>query len=226
MARAIRTVARFGAPGCDFFAFHTWGFELDTVFQELDTRPSRCCCGCAMSCVSLITADIDQAFEACSFSAVLPAWKRISQTCESRFSSNSILVRRGHRELCKLGSSQSFGRGWLSFTTPVLAWALFSFTSVSLVMLGSMEWQMRSIPNGGIMSSAAVAGVLGAAELGCFVQHDEHLRSGFHFPGRPAVAFRGGNMWMMCWLAAACSCGSCIFVSTRACYPVPISLPG
>ena len=91
-----------------------------------------------MSCVSLITADMDQAFETCSSSGVLPAWTRISQTYESGFSSNSSLVRRGRRELCKPGSSQSFGRGWSSFTTPVLALELFSFTLVSLVMLGSM----------------------------------------------------------------------------------------
>ena len=81
-----------------------------------------------MSCFRLITADIDQAFEA-------------SQTFESRFSSNSIF---------KLGRSQSFGRGWHSFTTPVLARALFSFTSVSLVMLGSTVWQIRGIPIGGV----------------------------------------------------------------------------
>ena len=56
--------------------------------------------------------------------------------------------------------------GWLSFTTPVRTRALFSFTSVSLVMLGSVVWQIRGIPIGGVMSSAAVAIVLGAAELG------------------------------------------------------------
>ena len=133
-----------------------------------------------MSCVSLITADIDQAFEACSSSAVLPAWKSISQTYESRFLSNSILFRRGCRELCKPGRSQSFGRGWLSVTTPVLARALFGFTSISLVMLGSMVWQIRGIQIGGEMSSAAVAIVVGAAELGC---KQEHLWLGFHFKG-------------------------------------------
>ena len=150
--------ARLGGPGCEFFGVSQLRFELDSVFQELDTPPSRCCwrCGCATSCVSLITADIDQAFEACSSSAVLPARRRVCQSYESSFSSNSILVRRGHRELCKPGSSQSFGRGWLSFTTSVLARALFSFTSVSLVMLGSMVWQIRGIPIGGDMSSAAL----------------------------------------------------------------------
>ena len=80
-----------------------------------------------MSCVNL-TTDIDQAFEACFSSAVLRAWKRTSQTYESGFSSNSILVRQGRCELCKPERAQSFGRGWLSFTTPVLARALFSCT--------------------------------------------------------------------------------------------------
>ena len=159
-----------------------------------------------MSCVSLITADIDQAFEACSASAVLPAWRHISQSYESRFSSNSILVRRGRRELCKLGRSQSFGRGWLSFSTPVLARALFSFTSVSLVMVGSMVWQSRDIPLGGVMSSAAVAVVLGAAELVWLDQQQKHRRLGFHF-------------WEVCVF-----CCSCIFVFMRACYLVPLSL--
>ena len=71
VARAIRTVARLGGTECEIFDISQLRYELDSTFQELNTPPSRCCwrCGCAMSCVSLITADIDQAFEACSASA-------------------------------------------------------------------------------------------------------------------------------------------------------------
>ena len=126
--KMARTVSRIGEPGCDVFDISQLSYELDSMFQELDTPPSLRC--------FLITADVDQAFEAC--------WTHISQSYESRISSKSILVRQCCRELCKLGRSQSFGRGWLSFSTPVLARALFSFTSVSLVMLGSMVWQIRS----------------------------------------------------------------------------------
>ena len=197
------------------------------MFQELDTPPSRCSwrCGCSMSRVSLITADVDQAFEACSSSAVLPAWRRISQSFESRFSSNSILVRRGRRELCKPGSSQSFGRGWLSFTTPVLARALFSFTSVSLVMLASMVWQIQDIPIGGVMSSAAVAVVLGAAELGWLGQHDEHLKLGFHFRGRGVRSCISWRSYVDDVLVGSrVFCDSCIFVFMGACYLVSHSL--
>ena len=207
VARAIRAVSRLGGPGCDIFDTSQLRYELDSVFQELDTPPSRCCwrCGCAMSCVSLITADIDQAFEACSASAVLPAWRHISQSYESRFSSNSVLIRRGRRGLRKPGRSQSFGRGWFSFSTPVQARALFSFRSVSLVMLGSMVWQIWCIPIGGVMSSAAVAVVFGVAELVWLDQWQKHRQLGFCCGGVLfAVAFSGRDMWMMLWLAAAC----------------------
>ena len=40
---------------------------------------------------------------------------------------------------------------------------LFSFKSVYLVMFGSMVWQIWGIPIGGVMRSAAVVVVLGAA---------------------------------------------------------------
>ena len=144
-------------------------------------------CGCSVSFVNLITADIGRTLEDCSSSAVLPSWRGIFQTSESKLLSNSMFVRRGRRELCKPGKCQSFGRQWLSFTTPVLVRALFSFTSVSLVMLGSLGsvvWQIRGIPIGGVMSSASVAVVLGAAELGWLGQHEEHLRLRFHFRRR------------------------------------------
>ena len=194
------------------------------MFQELDTPPSRCGwrCGCAMSCVGLVTADIDQVFGACSSSAVLPAWRRISQTYESRFSSNSILVRRGRRELCKPGSSQSFGRGWPSFTTPVLAQAFVQFHVGNVGVHGMAD---PGYSNCGVMSSATVAVVFGAAELGCLGQHEEHLRLVFHFWER---AVRSRISWKRCvddvLVGSRVFCRSCIFVFVRACYQIPISL--
>ena len=128
-----------------------------------------------------------------------------------KLSSKSILVRRGRRELCKPGRSQSFGRGWLSFSTPVLARALFSFTSVSLVVLASMVWQIQGIPIGGVMSSAAVA----FSSLG---QHRSISRLGFNFQGRrSAVVSHGGDVWTMClWVAAYFVAAAFLFLFTPA----------
>ena len=61
VARAIRTVARLGGLVCEIFDISQQRCELDSMFLDLDTPPSRCCwrCGCAMSCGCLITADMD-----------------------------------------------------------------------------------------------------------------------------------------------------------------------
>ena len=104
-----------------------------------------------MSCVGLITAEIDQAFGACFSSAVLPAWKRISQTYES-------------------GSCQI--QSW--FVGVVVSCAnlrglnrlVAGGCRSRLLSLESMVWQIRGISIGGVMSSEAVAVVLGASELG------------------------------------------------------------
>ena len=52
---AIRTVARLGGPVCEIFDISQLRFELDSMFQELDTPPSRCYwrCGCA-PCLALV----------------------------------------------------------------------------------------------------------------------------------------------------------------------------
>ena len=105
----------------------------------------------------------------------------LPQRCCQRGDASLGLMNSGSRQILSwfVGvvvscAKPSFGRGWLSFTTPVLARALFSCPSVSLAMLGSMVWQIRGIPIGGVMSSAAVAVVLGTAELGWLGQHEEH----------------------------------------------------
>ena len=75
------------------------------------------------------------------------------------------------------------------------------------------------------MSSAAVAVVLGAAELGWLGQHEEHLRLGFNFQRhlvRSCISWRRYVNDVL--VGSRVFCGSCIFVFMCACYPQPISL--
>ena len=75
------------------------------------------------------------------------------------------------------------------------------------------------------MSSTVVAVVLGAAQLGWFGQHGEHLRLGFHFRGRPIRSCTSWRRYVDDMLAGSrVFCCSCIFVFMRACYPVPLTL--
>ena len=85
VARAIRAVARFGGPRCGIFDISQLRPAVDRMFQELDTAPARCCwrCGLPLAGLSLITADIDQAFEALVKIYPGPSWSsRIMQTWE------------------------------------------------------------------------------------------------------------------------------------------------
>ena len=97
------------------------------------------------------------------------------------------------------------GRGWLSISTPVLARALFSFTSVTLVMVGSTVWQIRCIPTGEVMSSAAVAVVLGAAELAWLDQQQKHR------PVRSCISWKTFLDDVV--VGSRVFCCSCVFVS-------------
>ena len=106
-----------------------------------------------------------------------------------------------------------------------LAQALFSFTSVSLVMLGSTVWQIRGAQIGGVMSSAAVAVLLGAAEIVWLDQRQKHRRLGFLFGWRPVRSCISWKRYVDdVVVGSRVFCCSCIFVFLRPCYLVPISL--
>ena len=149
IARGIRAVPRLGGPGCEFFDISQLRYDLDIMFQDLNTPPSRCCwrCGYAMSrrwphqlqrLIKRLKLALPQ--RCCQRGDTSPSF---FEFIRSRFAMGSVV------SYCKPGRSQSFCRGWFSFSTPVMARAIFSFTSVSLVMLRSMVWQIRGIPIGG-----------------------------------------------------------------------------
>ena len=81
-----------------------------------------------------------------------------------------------------------------------MAGALFSFTSVSLVLLGSTVWRVRGTPIGGVMSSAAVAVALGAAKL---VWLDQQQKQSV-LVSISGDGLCGRDMRTMWWLAASC----------------------
>ena len=92
-------------------------------------------------------------------------------------------------------------------------------------MLGPTVWQIRGIPIGGVMSSAAVAVVLGAAELVWLDQRQKHRQLGFLFgecPVRSCISWKRYVDDVV--VGSRVFCCSWIFVFLRACYPVPISL--
>ena len=75
------------------------------------------------------------------------------------------------------------------------------------------------------MSSAAVAVVLGAAELVWLDQQQKHSELGFHFRGRPSRSCISWKRYVDdVVVGSRVFCCCCIFVLRRACCPVPLSL--
>ena len=75
------------------------------------------------------------------------------------------------------------------------------------------------------MSSAAVAVVLGAAELVWLDQQQKHWELGVHLWGRPVRSCISWKRYVdEVVVGSRVFCCSCIFVFLRACCPVPISL--
>ena len=60
--------------------------KLQSAMHGLSAPATCSCqrCGCATGCVSIVTLDADQAFEACSASAVLRAWDSVEQVIQER----------------------------------------------------------------------------------------------------------------------------------------------
>eukprot|EP00972_Heterocapsa_arctica_P070048 10346815-Heterocapsa_arctica.AAC.1 len=73
------------------------------------------CCQAARGQLTVATADVDHAFEACSPSMVLPAWQYFSDRFTGEFGTKTMLVRRGRKDITQIGT-KGFGRGWWAIT--------------------------------------------------------------------------------------------------------------
>ena len=81
--------------------------------------------------LSIVKMDADQAFEACSASAVLQAWDAIEHVIQERTGSRVVLVKRGKKEVTSFSSG--FKSGWWSISLDVVRQAIRAFSLVSLV---------------------------------------------------------------------------------------------
>ena len=124
----------------------------------------------------MVTMDIDQAFEACQSSTVLPAWATISAAYNRRHGGIPIQVKRGRRNILRHGT-KGFSRQWWSVGSGAIVRALLAATTLTLVVLAGMVLEMTGLSIGGVMSSAAVSVRL-AAEESEFVSdsgHEKHM---------------------------------------------------
>ena len=124
----------------------------------------------------MVAMDIDQAFEACQSSTVLPAWSTVSAIYQRMRRGIPIQVKRGRRNVLRHGT-RGFSRQWWSVGSEAIVRALLAATTFTLVVLSGMVLQMTGLSIGGVMSSAAVSVRLAAEETlaTSALGHEKHM---------------------------------------------------
>ena len=97
--------------------------SLDCALQRIccHRSPQCLCCQVPLPCSTIITADIDQAFESCDSSRVWAAWCFFASQYITRFTSYSVTVKRGKRYWSRPGNR---GFGVPLCLSPYRCWAL------------------------------------------------------------------------------------------------------
>ena len=146
------------------------------------SAPATCSCqrcGRATGSVSIVTLDADQAFEACSASAVLQAWDAVEHVIQERTGSRVVLVKRGKKEVTSFSSD--FKSGWWSISLDVVRQAIRAFSWVSLVCVAGSVYELKGLPIGGVLSGLCLSVVLGKQEYEWNANRLDQIKAGFDF---------------------------------------------
>ena len=146
----------------------------------------RTCCACCvpLQSVSVVTADLDQAFEACSTKLVVPAWLRVSAIYASITGRSSVLIRKGKRDFAEVPRG-GYGRGWWSLSISLLTRAIFAYAFVTFVVLGDLVFILDGLAIGGLLSMGALAVVLADKEQMFSTNGPDFPAYEFRLPPRP-----------------------------------------
>ena len=170
-AQGNKIIGRAGRAFLDRSGISAEVFNISRVRARIQyamdglSAPATCSCqrcGCATGSVSIVTLDADQAFEACSASAVLQAWDAVEHVIQERIGSRVVLVERGKKEVTSFSSD--FKSGWWSISLDVVRQAIRAFSWVSLVCVAGSVYELKGLPIGGVLSGLCLSIVLGKQE--------------------------------------------------------------
>ena len=208
-------------------------FDLDMLRPMLDARlkalshsDAGCCCaraGCASVLISpsVVVADVDQAFEACSAASVKPAWELFASLYQQKFDTSHIVVHRVTRAVTSIGM-KGFGGATVCLSMDMITRALLGYSFMTLVSYGDVVWSMQGLPIGGLASMVCVALVLGRAEYDWSNNSVGQKRLGYDL---------GDTSSAVCWIRfvddvlaiSTVLCPTCLYDFVAAAYPVKLS---
>ena len=127
--------------------------------------------------LSVYSADIDQAFEACDNSSVGKAWAWASSSFVGSYNSTFVQVRRGRQFAVRAGT-EGWSRGWWILSMAQIQAALVASAASTFCALGDVVLQLQGMSIGGSLSSSAVAVHLAFEESSAF-EPDRLAKIGF-----------------------------------------------
>ena len=151
MSRAGRGALRAIGWGKELWSIGEARAKVDRMLSSLAPPAASCQrCQCPLTRTTIITADIDQCFEACSPSEALSAWRCVEVAFQQRYQCSVVSVHRGRKE-----KTQPAVRGWVRNWWGIeLAWvarAILAFTRVTFAVVGQVVYEMLGIAIGGVM---------------------------------------------------------------------------
>ena len=196
--------------------------RLQSAMDGLSAQATCSCrrCGCATGSVSIVALDADQAFEACSASAVLRAWDSVEHVIQERIGSRVVLVKRGKREVTSFSSD--FKSGWWSISLDVVRQA---FSWVSLVCVAGSVYELKGLPIGGVLSGLYLSVVLGKQEYEWNANRLDQIKAGFDF-----ASFRVSQCVAVLryvddiLLISLRYCRQCLVEFAKKSYSIPVSV--
>ena len=223
-ARALRGILMFLGLSCEVFDPTLMRPLLDDGVARARSNQTASClrCACSLTRPSVVTADVDQAFEACSSSLVWSAFVHFATIFRERFATSFIMVSRGSRPRYKMGA-RGFGGAAFCMQLDVLGHAVLAYTFCTFVACGDMVFRLAGIAMGGILGTVCVAYVLGAAEHRWISDSAAHARAGFRFQRPPLDYMLFLRFVDDVLLISYALCPGCLLAFASSAYPVRLS---
>ena len=190
VARGVRAVVQVVGLSCEVFSMADAIPSIKGGLAQLEASPTGCCARCSQPVVglSIFSADVDQAFEACAADRVLPAWMHAATRYQEQTGSTSIFVQKSKAFAFRIPRDHAWSRGWWAFSLTLLGSCLHAATVLSFACLSTLVIKQHGLAIGGILSSAAVSVVLGYEEA--LVLEGSRQIPGFPMSGKEAVLRR------------------------------------
>eukprot|EP00973_Karenia_brevis_P089974 12400332-Karenia_brevis.AAC.1 len=166
IARAARGALRACKLGSEVFDITQAGGIIREKCANLVPSLSPCCLNCKkpLTSITIMTADIDQAYEAIDSAKFQPAWSFVQNRFAATFGDH-ILVRGCKREVTKPAiPKKGFPAGWYKLSMQEISLALSSYCLASLAVVCGLVFKVSGLLIGGLASSICLSVVLAVAE--------------------------------------------------------------